>query len=180
MWVLELGICDNEPVLFQARKIISLFLFLGILLASGFVIWTWKSGSFNDDGGLRRPNGFSYEIWKISIGGTMVKAKVADTLAKITKGLGGVKALKEGEGMIFLSSAPESSGFWMKDMFINIDIIWIGRNLTVVDIKKDASPDSFPEVFYPRVPALYVLEVPAGFSEKFGVKTGSEVVFSPN
>ena len=64
----------------------------------------------------------------------------------------------------------------MKEMNFPIDIIWIGEHMSVVDITKSASPSSFPQTFVSSAPALYVLEVQAGFAERHGVKIGDQVV----
>jgi len=92
-------------------------------------------------------------------------------------GLSGRKSLNEKQGMLFVFYKPEIRNFWMKDMLFPIDIIWIGEDLRVVYIKKNASPDSFPEIFTSDFPAQYVLEVSAGFSEKNNLKVGDKMEF---
>jgi uncharacterized membrane protein (UPF0127 family) len=49
----------------------------------------------------------------------------------------------------------------------------------VIFIKKDAQPESYPEIFTPKESASYVLEVISGFSEKNNLKTGEKVKFLP-
>jgi uncharacterized membrane protein (UPF0127 family) len=65
----------------------------------------------------------------------------------------------------------------MKNMNFPIDIIWIGEDLRVVYIKKDAKPESYPEAFTPNQDAKYVLEVFSSFSEKNNLKVGDRVEF---
>ncbi len=62
-------------------------------------------------------------------------------------------------------------------MQFSIDIIWISEDLKVVDIKEEATPESYPESFAPKEGAKYVLEVGAGFSKLNNLKIGDSVKF---
>lgn len=106
--------------------------------------------------------------------GTQVKAELARTPAEQHRGLSGRTSLVEGEGMLFLY--PHEStvlGFWMPDMLIALDIIWLNSKFEVVTIKENATPESYPEIFYPTAPAQYVLEVPSGWTAQQGVQVGA-------
>src|SRR3989344_2021969 len=91
--------------------------------------------------------------------------------------IAGKKELKKDEGMLFVFNHTGKYPFWMKDMNFPIDIIWIGEDLRVVYIKKDAKPESYPETFTPNQDAKYVLEVFSSFSEKNNLKEGDRVKF---
>ena len=56
-----------------------------------------------------------------------------------------------------------------------IDVIWLDKDFEVVDIAQNISPDSFPQVFEPKAPALYILEVNAGWAEHNNLKIGDRV-----
>lgn len=47
--------------------------------------------------------------------------------------------------------------------------------LGVVDMKENIAPDTFPEVFYPKEKALYVLEAVSGFARENTVSIGDRV-----
>ena len=115
----------------------------------------------------------------ISIGqglaSTTITADVADTQALQERGLGGRASLSDSQGMFFVFNRPELYGFWMKDMIIPIDIIWLDENLKIVYLKENVSPSTYPESFTPRTPALYVLEVASGFSRLHNVKVGDVI-----
>lgn len=53
-----------------------------------------------------------------------------------------------------------------------IDVIWLDEDYLVVDIAQDVRPYSFPKIFEPQTPALYILEVSAGFSSRNNIKIG--------
>lgn len=106
------------------------------------------------------------------LGGEAFVLEVADTEALRTKGLSGHAALHEGEGMLFVFPEDSRYGFWMKDMGYPIDILWLDNDYHVVDVKKNATPTSYPEIFTPSSPARYVMEISAGFFDERHLKAG--------
>ncbi len=112
----------------------------------------------------------------VRIAGQEIVAEVAQSPKAWQKGLSGRQDLPEGRGMLFIFPESSRRGFWMKEMNFPIDIIWIDQG-KVVDIAPRVPPstEDNPPVYYPRLPANVVLEVMAGFSEKYGVKIGDTV-----
>jgi uncharacterized membrane protein (UPF0127 family) len=120
------------------------------------------------------------EIQYVKIGNQEVKVDLALSEIEKNKGLGGRESLLEDEGMLFVFDETGKYSFWMKDMKFAIDIIWIGENKEIIYIKKNATPESYPESFEPENPTRdtkYVLEVSAGFSEKNNLKIGDKIEF---
>lgn len=113
---------------------------------------------------------------QITIATTTLAVEVAHTPTAREQGLSGRTGLPEGRGMLFVFDTPGEYGFWMKDMQFPLDIIFIDQNLHVINIDSDLSPATYPQVFYPPTPALYVLEVPAGFAATHAIVPGSSVV----
>lgn len=105
-----------------------------------------------------------------------VQAEIADTESKRKLGLMFRKGLPEHQGMLFIFEREDTYSFWMKNMQIPLDILWINKDKGIVDIKINVLPckDSC-EGFSPRAKAIYVLEVNAGFTEKNRIKIGDEV-----
>ena len=120
------------------------------------------------------------EIHYVKIAGVTLKVDLALTPETQEQGLSGRSELKEDESMLFVFNHTDKYPFWMKDMNFPIDIIWIGEDLRVVYIKKDAKLESYPEVFAPDKDARYVLEVFSSFSEKNNLKEGDKVEFLPS
>lgn len=98
---------------------------------------------------------------------------VADTDALREQGLSGREPLGKNQTMLFIFDNDSRSGFWMKDMKFSIDIVWLDVSKKVVTIKDNASPESYPEVFYPTSPARYVLELDAGRASELGIAPGT-------
>lgn len=150
------------------RKTIQLFfVLLSFIFVAGIAAASWHISLV--------PRVFNAKE-QITIGGATVFAYVADTPVKRTRGLSGKSELALNEGMFFIFEYPTIPEFWMKDMFFPIDIVWIGEDKRVVATSDNLSPDSYPEVFSPQTPVMYVLEVPAGFVLKNGIKSGDEMV----
>lgn len=107
-----------------------------------------------------------------------VQAEIVDTESKRQLGLMFRKSLPENEGMLFIFEQEERYNFWMKNMQVSLDIIWIDKDKRVVDIRINVPPckDSC-EGLTPRGKAQYVLEVNAGFTERNRIKIGDEVSF---
>lgn len=118
-----------------------------------------------------------YEV-TLSVNQNNFKVEVADTAYLLQKGLSGHAPLGTNEGMFFVFGTPDKYGIWMKDMLFAIDIIWIDEDFKVVHIEKNISPDTYPTIFYPNIPAKYVLEVSAGQSEAVNLKIGDSVKIS--
>jgi hypothetical protein len=98
---------------------------------------------------------------------------IARTEEEQALGLGGLKSLKPREAMIFPYARLEAYGFWMKGMLFPIDIVWLDENLKIVSIQDTATPDSYPKIFFPRAPARFVVEFPAGTMKSLGATVGT-------
>jgi uncharacterized membrane protein (UPF0127 family) len=79
--------------------------------------------------------------------------------------------------MLFVYPFESDQSFWMKNTYIPLDLLFIGANMRVVGIVEDAQPLSLDRL---RVdtPSRFILEVNAGFANKFGIREGSRVRFS--
>jgi len=106
-----------------------------------------------------------------------LEVMVADTVASRTRGLSGMAPLSGNQGMFFVFDEADRYGFWMKDMRFAIDIIWLSDEGFVLEIDEHVTPESYPTVFKPDVPARYVLELRAGFSREHGIRPGSKISF---
>ncbi len=111
------------------------------------------------------------------IAGKNFTIDIADTPELQEKGLGGKDSIGENYGMLFPFQIPQKYGFWMKDMKIPIDIVWLDSSCTVVFVKENAKPEDYPEVYYPNSPAQYVLEIAPGESASLGMTPGMQFNF---
>lgn len=86
-------------------------------------------------------------------------------------GLMNRSSMAENQGMLFIFEEDNSTGFWMKDTRIPLDIIYIGADSTVISIVKNKQPfDERSEGA--TAPYRYTLEVNGGKSDAWGIKEG--------
>lgn len=114
----------------------------------------------------------------LNVDGKHLVAAVANTPREREQGLSGTHFLNGGNGMFFVFDEADEHGFWMKDMEFPIDIIWIDDTNRIVDMTENVSPDTYPQIFKPEVPAKYVLEVMAGWAAENDVSIGDTVLIS--
>lgn len=159
------------------KKLLGLLL-LAIFLLVGFVLF--KKPSKNLTLEVIQPPQIVEQVKDIKyvlISGQKIKVDLAITEQERNKGLSLRPFLSDDVGMLFVFDKASKYFFWMKEMNFPIDIIWIGEDKKIVYIKKDAKPESYPEVFGPSIDAKYVLEVVSGFSDKYNLKEGDEIDF---
>lgn len=124
------------------------------------------------------------EKFPITVGDTEVLVTIADTDAERARGLSGVTNLPGNEGKLFTFDHPDTRNpFWMKDMYISIDIIWINDGVIAqihenVPAPEPGTPDSQLKLYAPDSPYDYVLEVNAGYSDQNNWGVGTPIDLS--
>ncbi len=118
---------------------------------------------------------------QIKVKNTQVSVDIASTEKDREKGLGGRTSLGDNQGMLFVfPNKGTVPSFWMKDMLISIDIIWL-KDGKVSKIDKNVpapapgTADDKLTIYNPNGAIDYVLEVNAGFSTKNNVLVGDPV-----
>lgn len=162
-------------MIIQSRVFKAIF----ILLVGGALILVlflrFRDNSVKDEAVTPSPyQGF------VSVGDTYIPVSIADTEATRELGLSGTTSLAKGSGKLFIFEQPSKYGFWMKDMNYSLDLVWIDATFHVVDITKNVSPESYPNVFYAKEPVLFVLEVNDGESEALKLIPGTTVTITKN
>ena len=100
--------------------------------------------------------------------------EIADSPAERAQGLSG-REVPQDYGLLFIFPEVGTPGFWMKDMLVPIDIVWLAEDFTIVGIAADVAPSTYPKTFEPPVPVRYVLEVAAGESVRKGWSVGTKL-----
>jgi len=143
-----------------------------VVLATVALLGAACAASSNDAVATREP-GLAF----VRIGALAVQAEVPEGDA-FYRGLGGRESLPDDRGMLFVFPEPGSDAFWMKDMLIPIDIIWISAEGRVVDIQtaqpEPGVPDAQLKLYEPSALGQYVLEARAGVAAEKGVQVGDE------
>jgi hypothetical protein len=106
--------------------------------------------------------------------------QLADTDHRRADGLMFQEELPYDEGMLFIFDNSEKRTFWMSNMLFSLDIIWIDSQRNVVHIDNSVPPcDTTETKACPRYDSggkevKYVLEVTAGFVDKFNITEDSQ------
>lgn len=116
---------------------------------------------------------------RVVINGQTILVEVADSPEKRTKGLSGRDALAANRGMLFVFSEPGNHSFWMKEMKLNLDFIFVnGKEVVKVEENVPFPQDNEdPVVISPTEKYDKVLEVNQGVVNKLNIKKGDEMEF---
>ena len=108
--------------------------------------------------------------------GIPVYVDVANDPEEQSRGLMFRKSMEWNNGMLFVFEDVKYLSFWMKNTYIPLDMIFVDKDLRIVDIKEDVQPCPLQEdicASYPsKQPAKYVLEVNSGFVQQNGIRVG--------
>ena len=111
-----------------------------------------------------------------------LEVQIADSDSLRARGLMFQDKLPYNEGMLFVFDGSDTRPMWMLNMQFNLDVIWFDENSNVVTIEKDVPPcKTTIEVVACRENgvsgdnAKYVLEVTAGFVDKFNITENSKM-----
>lgn len=105
--------------------------------------------------------------------------ELAQTSQERVNGLMFRQSLDANKGMLFIFPKEGEYGFWMKNVLIPLDIIWINKNKNVVWIENNIQLclKQECESVKPDQKTKYVLELNAGTVDKINLKIGDELIF---
>ncbi len=109
----------------------------------------------------------------------MLSVEIADDAVEQQRGLMGRTMLPENAGMLFVFNDEQYRSFWMKDTLMSLDILFIAANKTIVDIQTmEPCDELLCRSYVSAAPAMYALEVNAGFAERHAIELGDGVDFT--
>jgi len=107
---------------------------------------------------------YVFEVW------------VADTQERAQQGLMFVSDLPETLGMVFPLTAPRVETMWMRNTYIELDILFIDAHGCVAKIIERAHPMS-EALLSSDTPVSAVLELKGGEAAKLGLRVGDTVTW---
>ncbi|MEZ5474584.1 MAG: DUF192 domain-containing protein [Steroidobacteraceae bacterium] len=99
---------------------------------------------------------------------------LADNSRRKQQGLMFVRDLPADRGMLFVNDQPYIASMWMKNTFVALDMVFIGADGRIAEIRANTTPHSL-EIIAPREPALAVLELRGGEAARLGIAPGDAV-----
>lgn len=108
-----------------------------------------------------------------------INAQIASTQAQRIQGLSNRQNLAPNQGMLFIFDQETARSMWMKDMNFPLDIIFLNAKKQIIKIYQNVpvcEDDPCPD--YPSdMPALYAIEVNAGFIKQYQITKSTEIRF---
>jgi uncharacterized membrane protein (UPF0127 family) len=112
----------------------------------------------------------------IQVAGKPVRVRISQTPGEMERGLMFTEHLPPDEGMLFVFDREKILHFWMKNTPIPLSVAFIDKRGRILEIQEMRPLDE--QVSYTsRQPAIYALEMNAGWFQEQGVEVGDEVKF---
>jgi uncharacterized protein len=110
---------------------------------------------------------------------------LADTMLQqldLTRGMMFRDSMAQDRGMLFVYAKEQKTPFWMYQVKLPLDIIWMDKSRHIVEIVPNAMPcttkkSSECPLYGGSADALYVLELNAGSAAKLNLKVGEVLGF---
>lgn len=103
-----------------------------------------------------------------------IDIEIADTDRERSRGLMFRRSMGYDRGMLFIFEEADTSGFWMKNTPMSLDIIFVAPDSQVVRIAERTKPFSEEQIL-PHAPKQFVVEVRAGFANRFGITDSTRI-----
>lgn len=113
--------------------------------------------------------------------GEKARAEVEIKQADMMRGMMFRESLPRGNGMLFVHTSPGQYGYWMYQVKIPLDMIWMDANHRITEIVSSAPPCQTKASQCPtyggNTTALFVLELGAGEARRLGLQVGDTLRF---
>jgi uncharacterized membrane protein (UPF0127 family) len=114
--------------------------------------------------------------------GAVVRAEVMRTEQDMRRGMMFRESLAPNRGMLFIHGSPGKYPYWMYQVKVPLDIIWLDSRKRVVEISENTPPCTTAEAsqcpnYGGNHEALIVLELAGGVARKHGIQTGATIDF---
>jgi uncharacterized membrane protein (UPF0127 family) len=116
------------------------------------------------------------QLQRLTINGVPLFIETAQSDDERQRGLMFRESLPADQGMLFVFPISQIQSFWMRNTFIPLDIAFIDESGAIVDIQQ-MKPVDESVLYTSKAPALYALEVNAGWFEKHQIQVGASVKF---
>lgn len=105
-----------------------------------------------------------------------IAIEIAEGDSARQRGLMQRRGLPAQGGMLFLDDRAREQSFWMRNTPLPLDILFVGADSQVINIAERTRPYS-DSALVSAAPAQYVLEVRAGFTDRYGITDSTRLVW---
>ncbi len=114
-------------------------------------------------------------------GGQKIRVEVMTSPTDMGRGMMFRDSLAPDRGMLFIHSSPGNYKYWMYQVRIPLDIVWLDQFRRVVEISANTPPCKTRASECPNyggnARAQFVLELGGGMAEKYNLKPGDTIDF---
>ncbi|HLY16219.1 MAG TPA: DUF192 domain-containing protein [Bryobacteraceae bacterium] len=114
-------------------------------------------------------------------GGQEIRAEVEMTPEDMQKGMMFRDSLAPGHGMLFIHDKPGLYPYWMFQVRIPLDMLWMDTSRRIVEISSDTPPCKTKASLCPNYgghqEARFVLELGGGEARRLGLRLGQALEF---
>lgn len=132
-------------------------------------------------GGPRTVTVEEYGLTELTLpNGKKIKVETMRDRVELMRGMMFRDSLAEDRGMLFLHGEDGRFSYWMYQVRIPLDMIWINRKREIVEIVHRAPPCSATNssecpTYGGKQDAMFVLELAGGVAAKHGLKVGDRL-----
>jgi uncharacterized membrane protein (UPF0127 family) len=132
--------------------------------------------------GSNEPTGTGLNVREVTLpNGTKIRCEVMARPEDMARGMMHRDALPPDRGMLFLHAEPGRYAYWMHNVRVPLDIVWMDRSRRIVEIAPDTpgclkTPQECPS-YGGNAEASYVLELAGGGASRHGLKLGDVLSF---
>lgn len=114
--------------------------------------------------------------------GKVIRVEIMSKMADVMRGMMFRESLAPDRGMLFIHGTPGEYAYWMYQVRIPLDIIWLDQNKLITEISPRTPPcpsDKSSECpkFGGSRRSLYVLEIAAGEAANHKLQLGDKIDF---
>ncbi len=114
---------------------------------------------------------------EISVGSVRFQVELARSQEERQRGLMYRSHLPKGHGMLFIQPEATPAAFWMKNTYLNLDILYFDRKGRLKEIFANVPPCVTPRcpLYVSQGPIKYILEINGSSAERLGISPGDRL-----
>lgn len=174
----------------KKKETIGAIAVLAIVMIVSFIIYLlpkseYQTGKSTEEKKMQNENPFPFnkqgELSFIGKGDKIISSidiEIAKTDESRQQGLMFRTSMEEKQGMLFIFEYEDMQSFWMKNTILPLDILFVNAKKEIVKIHRNTMPFQESPGYESGSPAQYVVEVNAGYCDKYKITEGNKITFS--
>ncbi len=163
----------SKKILPKNKLIIGLLIILAIVIAIIMINSDKETSTTSDEYQFHKEGELTF-LDSNNVVKKKINIEIADTEYDRELGLMFRKEMTDNQGMLFIFPIEEYQSFWMRNTYLPLDMIFINSQKKIITIHKNTNPLS-DESYRSSSSAQYVVEVNAGFTDKYDINEGDFV-----